>query len=55
MADPAIVEAIAAAVGRRRAELDEHRSTQSAVAVDSPDARYSFVARVRKFLRLSSV
>jgi CRP-like cAMP-binding protein len=55
LADPAIVDAVAAAVSRRRAELDQHRATRSTAPVESPDARYSFVARIRQFLRLSGV
>ena len=55
LADPAIVDAVAAAVSRRRAELDEHRATRSMAAAESPDARHSFVARIRQFLRLSGV
>jgi CRP-like cAMP-binding protein len=55
LADPAIVDAVAAAVSRRRAELDEHRAARSTAPAESPDARSTFVARIRQFLRLSGV
>jgi small-conductance mechanosensitive channel/CRP-like cAMP-binding protein len=50
--DPAIVERIAAAVAKRRAELDRHRQTraQPSSAEETPQ---TLVTRVRKFLRLS--
>jgi len=51
LADPAIVERVAAAVATRRAELERHRETraQAGTVVETPQ---TLVARVRRFLRL---
>lgn len=51
LADPAIVERIAAAVASRRAELEQHRATraQASAAEETPQ---TLIARVRQFLRL---
>lgn len=51
LADPAIVEQVTAAVETRRAELDVHRASRTTAAV-SEDRPYTFLARVRDFLRL---
>jgi small-conductance mechanosensitive channel/CRP-like cAMP-binding protein len=51
LTDTAIVERIAAAVAKRRAELEHHRSTRAhAAAVE--ESPQTLVARVRKFLGL---
>ncbi len=51
LADSAIVERVAAAVEARRAGLERHRATRtSGGATETPQ---TFVARVRRFLRLS--
>ena len=52
LADPAIVDRLAAAVGTRRAELERHRATrtQDGTTAETPQ---TLVARVRQFLRLS--
>ena len=51
LADPTIIEHVTAAVTTRRAELDLHRATKSAmpVALETPQ---TFLARVIDFLRL---
>ena len=50
LADAAIVDRVTAAVATRRAELDQHRTTQAvgAVAAETP---HTLVSRVRQFLR----
>ena len=52
LADPAIVEAVAAAVGTRRAKLDRHRVARTSAPTEAPEAPQSLMARVRQFLRL---
>ena len=51
LADPAIVEQVTAAVGTRRAEMDQHRAARTTAAV-STELPHTFLARVRDFLRL---
>ena len=51
LADPAIVEQVTAAVGTRRAEMDQHRAARTTAAV-SAESPHTFLARVRDFLRL---
>ena len=51
LADPAIVEQVSAAVGTRRAEMDQHRAARTTSAV-SAELPHTFLARVRDFLRL---
>jgi small-conductance mechanosensitive channel/CRP-like cAMP-binding protein len=53
LADPAVVERVGAAVTARRAGLELHRATRSAVA-GSPEAPHTFLERVRQFLRLTA-
>jgi small-conductance mechanosensitive channel/CRP-like cAMP-binding protein len=53
MNDPAIVEKVAAAVDTRRAELEHHRATR-VVDAAVPEALQPFLARVRRFWRLSA-
>ena len=55
LADPAIVDLVAAAAAVRHSELDAHRAARTRMASQLPDASRSLVARVRQFLRLSSV
>jgi len=45
------VDRVTAAVATRRAELDQHRTTQAvgAVAAETP---HTLVSRVRRFLRM---
>ena len=51
LTDTAIVERVASAVAKRRAELEQHRATRAqATAVD--ESPQTLVARVRKFLGL---
>ncbi len=52
--DPALVERITSAVTARRAELESHRTTRASrhAAAEAP---HTFLARVRQFLRLSSM
>jgi small-conductance mechanosensitive channel/CRP-like cAMP-binding protein len=51
LADPGLVDQVTAAVAKRRAELEQHRTSRS---VDQPaiEAPQTLVARVRRFLRL---
>jgi len=51
LADPAIVEQVTAAVGTRRAEMDQHRAARTTAAV-SAEPPHTFLARVRDFLQL---
>jgi small-conductance mechanosensitive channel/CRP-like cAMP-binding protein len=51
LADAASVERVAAAVGRRRAELERHRATRTTAAVE-PETQQTFLTRVRNFLSL---
>lgn len=51
LADPAIVEQVTAAVGTRRAEMDQHRAARTRAAV-SAEPPHTFLARVRDFLQL---
>jgi small-conductance mechanosensitive channel/CRP-like cAMP-binding protein len=53
LADPAVVERVTAAVALRRAELERHRTTRSAISA-SPETSQTFLNRVRQFLRLSA-
>ncbi len=51
MGDPAVVERVAGAVAERRAELDRYRIEGPA---DAPEPEQTFVARVRRFVRLAT-
>jgi CRP-like cAMP-binding protein len=51
LTDPAIVEQVTAAVGTRRAEMNQHRAARTTAAV-SAEPPYTFLARVRDFLQL---
>ena len=48
LADPAIVEQVTAAVGTRRAEMDQHRAARTTAAV-SAESPHTFLARVGIF------
>ncbi|MGE0863850.1 MAG: mechanosensitive ion channel domain-containing protein [Vicinamibacterales bacterium] len=50
VADPALLDHISAIVTTRRSGLEEARA--SAAAIASPEARQTFMARMRKFLRV---
>jgi CRP-like cAMP-binding protein len=50
MADPAVVDAVSAAVGARRAELHQHRTVRSSAPAGAPEAPHTLVARIRHFL-----
>jgi small-conductance mechanosensitive channel/CRP-like cAMP-binding protein len=52
LADPELVERVAGAVAARRAELERNRAEGAASAATEPP--YSFVSRVRRFLRLAA-
>jgi CRP-like cAMP-binding protein len=51
LADAAIVDHVTAAVAKRRAELEQHRTNRSIDQLPS-EAPQTLVARVRRFLRL---
>jgi small-conductance mechanosensitive channel/CRP-like cAMP-binding protein len=53
LADPEVVERVAGAVAARRVELERHIA-EGAVSAASTEPPQSFVARVRRFLRLAS-
>jgi CRP-like cAMP-binding protein len=53
LADGAIVDRVAAAVETRRAELERHRASRT-IDGAAPETPHTFVARVRRFLRLSA-
>jgi CRP-like cAMP-binding protein len=52
LADPALVERVAAAVVRRRTELEAHRLEKGARSA-AAEAPQTLVVRIRQFLRLS--
>jgi small-conductance mechanosensitive channel/CRP-like cAMP-binding protein len=52
LADPALVERVAAAVVSRRTELEAHRLERGARSA-APEAPQTLVVRIRQFLRLS--
>ena len=52
LTDAAIVDRVAAAVETRRAELERHRASRATDGA-APETPQTFVARVRRFLRLS--
>ena len=54
LANPTMVEEIGGAVARRAAMLEEHRAAGTAPASHAEEPN-TFVARVRRFLRLASV
>ena len=53
-AQPAVADAICAAVEKRRAELEQHRTARTDAALASEPAR-SLLSRMRQFLRLSAL
>ena len=52
VANPALLEHVSSIVGSRRTGLEEARASAAAVTV--PEARHSFLARMRRFLTLHS-
>jgi small-conductance mechanosensitive channel/CRP-like cAMP-binding protein len=52
VSNPALLDHVSAVVGSRRTFLEEARA--SATAVPAPEARQTFLARMRKFLHLKS-
>lgn len=54
LANPSAVEQIGVAVAARSAQLDEHRAAGIVASIAAKD-RYTFLTRVRRFLRLSPV
>ena len=50
LANPALLDHVSAVVGSRRIGLDEARA--SAAVVTAPEAKQTFLARMRKFLTL---
>ena len=53
MANPALLDHVSSIVGSRRTGLEEARA--SAAAVTAPEAKQTFLARMRKFLTLHSL
>ena len=51
LGDPTLVERVGRAVATRRSELERHAANAAAAA--APESQVSFIARVRRFLRLS--
>lgn len=52
LGDPTLVERVGAAVATRRAELEHHAALAAETA--APESQGSFIARIRRFLRISS-